>query len=456
MSTSCPKISPDMSVIDANSVTNMAKAVGATTCRNDSKNSQTSNSTAAEISASIMGLANANGNFTNNYSNVEAEASSIGCEQLAIMASQFDASSKKIACLIGSDSTSISTDLKSINSINFESGGDMTFDDTFDVIQNLKIKYVDIHNLSIETTNAISSEVQNALINSIDTLQESKSGVGSTPQGAKVLSDLKSKVTNETMNTIVNEKITQIKTTVDSANVLQFKSAGRLTFKKGVKINQDLMIDILANTLLSNSIDQVLSSVEKSSVDNATKISQKAENLGVDTLGRQAGDATEKILKAMPLSNATGISGIVGLIIVMFIVYKFGFPSVALGRTVSLAVMFLGLAGVIVMSVLTYFAFSYDKRYETKADAWKEKAMECLTIPDDKKQCDKKDVELEKYEPYSLGTKIIYVLALILSVVMLMFGINSYSKSEKGSSSENSSSSSISDLSSSSRAMIVN
>lgn len=294
-------------------VSQVAKSLGTQACATSADITQFSLAGNAYVNTPI---GDAGMGFKQSYS--DALTNTIGCEQLSIASKQFAASTKKISCLISKDSSNSSVDTLNTNTIEIGAGRDLNAEDIV-LDQKVKVKVVSVAQLSSDTKQAISDEVKNTALTVIDAVQESKSGMGATPQGSKAVSEAKTKLQNENFVNITDNTIKDVTVTTTTTNTVKINAGRDINFKKKFEATQDIVADIAATAILSNAVSTALESVASNIEETRMTLKQKAENLGADTLGRQAGEGLALMTKAQRESQYGPLSVIAIVVIVVVI-----------------------------------------------------------------------------------------------------------------------------------------
>jgi hypothetical protein len=403
----------------AESAQGILKAAGAQACNNNSRATQASASLEFQAEAGF-GLASMGGSA--NVSFADSASSSIGCDQIGVLSQQFASATKKIACFMNEDRTSKSTIVNNINRITFKSGGKLTIKGNVDINQNIEMKLVDLATLSTNVKQQISNEVYATAMQTADAIQTSKSGFGATPQGSKSISDLKTKITDENVTNIVNQTIRDLSITVNNKNEVIFESKDDLTLLKDFTVSQNLIVDITATAILTNSVDNVLKSFTQNASTQTAKMTQVAENLGAESLGKQAGDAAKAIIEARGKNSTYGIIGIIACIFVLGLFLKFAGVGKMLQKRGSIKpskgakivlgfIIFLGIGLMVAGGLLIKKAFiTYDEEYLKKMNEDLATFRKC--VEDKKTTCSIESID-EYKEPIALK---------ITSIVMTVFG----------------------------------
>lgn len=290
------------------------KSLGTQSCKNTSDISQVS----AAYTATMGGFGVSAG-VSGNASYSDSKVTSVGCEQVAVAAKQYLASTRKVACILNENVTTSSKSLTAGNSIIFRSqNGDINIDGPLKISQNIEITMIDLAQLSKQAKMSIADEVKQTALQVADTIQESNSGMGATPQGSKTVSDQKSEITSENVNNIVEKVINEVSITLNANNDILIETVNGDINLGETTMDQNILINLTATLITTNAIDTTLKSLATSMSLQESKARQAAENLGADTLGRQAGDAAVAIVKAQAEFGG-GLMGIIGGVIAVSI-----------------------------------------------------------------------------------------------------------------------------------------
>lgn len=313
MSGSCDNLgAPAPNDLD-DGVAQMAKAMGIRSCSNYNTSQQFSASARASIDT---GLGSASGSVSTSMANSITD--SVGCEQLFLSANQYASATKKISCLLTKNTAAVSDSTSNVNTIKLKAGKDLNAQD-IRLNQSISVKLIKLSSLTNEQKQEISDVVQKTALASIDAVQNSKSGIGATPQGSKVCTDNKAKMTQENLTNITNETINTISNTQSNTNEIVIEAGGNLNLFKTFEANQNIVVDIVATAILSNSVSTALSSFTSELSSLTAKASQSAENLGAESLGRQAGDAAAAIAAAEKTGTYSMLSAVaLAMVLVAF------------------------------------------------------------------------------------------------------------------------------------------
>jgi hypothetical protein len=400
-----------------NAAATLATAAGITTCKTSNKGSEAS--AGGEFSAGGFGVS-AGGSFYAGASTWDTQ--NTGCEQSTVATQQMYQSQRAIACALNESSASSSKGIKSINEVIVEAGRDLKVKN-FRVNQSQDVKIVDLTQLTQSQIGQISNAVKMAADAGVTALQESKMGMGASPQGQKVLSDIRQQLTSENIQQTVNRTLSEVSLNVELANKVLIK-AGRDISMEDAVFNQDIVLELTSNAILTNAVSSMLSNAADMQATATITAKQAAENLGAETLGRAAAEAIVELGKARVEAQSGSLMGLLGLlviIVVLGIVYKFfgGFAgkliqtwSLALLWVFGLAMFIGGISWLVsINKVQNELEAKSAEAYNKELDERKEKLQkqgqqfqeelakcgekcnaECAALKDDKDDPDKKEV----------------------------------------------------------------
>jgi len=311
MSDPCKSSSPPSKKEIKNAIPDILNALGTQACANHSDIQQASMAAAAQGGGFGISVG---GSVSGSYA--KSKVSSVGCEQVSLAAKQYLAATKKIACILNENVTTTTKQLTARNSIIFRSrNGNVNVGD-LKINQSIEIVMLDLTQLSTTAKNSIADEVKQTALQIADTVQESKSGMGATPQGSKSVSDERAEITSENINNVVERVINDISITADADNSILIETVNGDINLKDTDIDQNILINITAELITTSAVDNALQSIATSVSTQESKARQAAENLGADTLGRQAADGVAQIVKEQAAFGG-GMWGIIGGIIVL-------------------------------------------------------------------------------------------------------------------------------------------
>jgi preprotein translocase subunit SecG len=410
-----------------NAAAQIATALGATACATSSDIQQFSIAGSGYVNTPI---ADAGVNFKQSYS--DSLINTIGCEQLAIASTEFAASAKKISCFITKDTNNVNVSTKTVNTIVIEAGRDFISEAEIKLTQKAQVKVIQLTRLDQSTKNTMLNEVKTQTKNILDQIQDSKSGISATPQGSKAVSQARTNVEQVDFNQVVNDTVRDISINTDTQNIIKIKAGRDIIFKAKFEANQELLADVTAQVFLSTAVSAALESFTENLSETQTQIKQKAENLGADTLGTQAGDGIAKMTKAARESQfgATSIVFVIAAAIVAVIFLKkggggggtivvagtggSGGTTNVSGKSGGFGKVAIVLIGLIIGSLGIYASYKamqsftkeqYDKQYIEKVKAAEAKLKSCLDDPlipvaDNKKLCPIDNVEYNYDDDY--------------------------------------------------------
>jgi hypothetical protein len=211
-------------------------------------------------------------------------SSAVGCDQVIAMANSYYQSQQNISCVLRQTATSNQTTVTGINSINITAtDGDVYIEAPLTIDQKLKLTLVSLSQLSQEQKNEIAKTVKTTTDDIVKTLQDSKSGFGATPQGSKYISDTLSKIQNTNFDQSVSQTLNDITTSVQGGNTLNI-TGKNVRISKDTKFNQDLVLEIMATSILNDQITNTFNSMTEMTKKTTTDVGQKADNEGMPNL----------------------------------------------------------------------------------------------------------------------------------------------------------------------------
>jgi hypothetical protein len=222
----------------------------------------------------------------------------VGCEQLLINASTYDQAVTDVTCVLQKSSTSSITTVTGINKITFDTsnksgakGGDQNFkcgDKGFVINQSIDMDIITQMALSSDEVLNIANATKTVVSNVLDAAQKSKSGLGATPQGSKILSDASSDLTSDSYIAQMREQINSMSVNLSGSNEVSFTTGGgnlNITGNNCI-INQSIIIRLLATQIVNNALTSAFATVVSSDNTTFVKSDQQAENAGAESLSK--------------------------------------------------------------------------------------------------------------------------------------------------------------------------
>ena len=436
----CDNSNPTPSELEAASA-QLLKAMGTKGCDNTNSSIQGSTSAQATVSAPFV---NAGASVTASY--VDNFTHSIGCEQLTVAAKSFAKATKNISCMLMKTESTSDVKVSFVNDIAFLSEGDLVMTDVT-IDQSIDIRLVYLSNMSSAMKQEIANNVKAVATQALEAIQESKTGVGATPQGAKAISDEKIDVNDANISKTVENAIQKANFTVTGGNKLVFDKTD-ITFKN-VKIKQSTVADIAATIIMGSAIGSLLSGTNSVITEQTDKIVQKAENLGVDTLGRQAGDASVAMTKA--ITEGSNMMMIGAIILGVMILGGGGMGALTGGgersapkldskgdpipgtrkllpssNVIAVICIILGLSLGGFAAYKVWWVFKgYDDEYLNYLNTMEKDVKKCMVQEDaeDDTKCDFTKIKIKKYDNPIEG-KIGWIALACVSAMLLFFGLS--------------------------------
>ena len=213
----------------------------------------------ARAKASVGFLAKAEMSITYNKS------SSVGCEPLIISADSYYKNQQAINCTLKKSSAIIKKTLKAGNKIILDAGRDIKTECVeFIINQTIDINFVDMTKLSSEDVTEIAKATKDVITSATNNILEQKMELGATPQGAKDVKDKLTEINQTDYNALINETLNDINVEVNANNDIIIR-AGRDLILRGerCKFTQDIVIDVVSSTIITDSITKAFDSVSE-------------------------------------------------------------------------------------------------------------------------------------------------------------------------------------------------
>ena len=262
----------------------MAEGAGIESCKTSSSQSTSQTELQGEAEAdALMGLAGSmEMSFQAKTRTDSAEAATAGCEQVAIMAKRNLDTIEKIKCVMTQNQSAINIVGTSLNSIRFEVDDmQLLCSEGFNLNQRANVKVVSTNSFSDSQIQDITDTLVDTAKQNAETLLESKSGFGATPQGQKVLEDIVSKTQTTDYKQQVRQSVLSTTINLSAQNEVIFKGKKLiLNSKKQCSINQDAALDIVATSMLNSVMQNTFKEYTEKVREQVSKLEGKSESAG--------------------------------------------------------------------------------------------------------------------------------------------------------------------------------
>jgi len=300
----------------ANNIASTLQAAGVQACSTDQSDAQFS----AQMQGSVAGIGGANMSMQGHTNHT----ATIGCEQVAAISNAYKQTVNNITCTIKNNTNNITNSQNAINAINIEAGGNISINCdscsgpscasstggglSFD--QSINLSLVSKIQLSDSDVTSIANNTSAVCQGIVKAAQESTNGLGATPQGSKIIQTATNTISQQNFNEAITSAINNINVTQNANNSVTIKAGGNITIVgKQCTFNQDAVLNIIAEAIVSNVIQSTMQNVATAINTNDNSAEQKATNKGVEVLTNVAA----------PEQTSNPLNGI-GSMVVMIVV----------------------------------------------------------------------------------------------------------------------------------------
>ena len=258
-------------------------AMGIESCKT-TQNSESWNMAAAG-EMEIMGGLGGSASVAMNANGLKTGSSSVGCEQVLAIAKKNLDVVDKVKCTLQDTYLAISQAVSVMNEVAIDVGGNFEPVCDFTIDQQNKVTLAANITFS-ETAKQQMTDILDENIKDVTkALQESKSGYGATPEGAKMLEDINNKSIHGDYKADIKKIVETTSQLATENNKVTIKVRG--DFKPGgkyCKISQSNIAEFVASILLNQTISQVFSDYGKKVNEYAVTHQQEAENAGTPVI----------------------------------------------------------------------------------------------------------------------------------------------------------------------------
>ena len=288
----CPSPSPNPSDV-ANNIASTLDAAGIQACSTDQASTQFS----AQMQGSIMGMMQGNASVQASTN----KTSTVGCEQVSAISNAYKQTVNNITCTIKNNTNSIENAQNAVNAILIDAGKDIYIDcsgctnpttcaDSKDggglsFNQSINMKMVSSIQLSTNDVKSIANNTSAVCQGIAKVAMDSTNGLGATPQGQKSIQTATNTISQQNFNEAVTNAVNNIKVSQNADNTITIKAGGSIRIVgKQCTFNQDTVLDIVANAIISDVVQTTMQNVATAINTNDNEASQRAVNKGAEEL----------------------------------------------------------------------------------------------------------------------------------------------------------------------------
>jgi len=288
----CPSPSPNPSDV-ANNIATTLDAAGIQACSTDQASTQFS----AQMQGSFMGIMQGNASVQASTN----KTSTVGCEQVSAISNAYKQTVNNITCTIKNNTNSIENSQNSVNAILIDAGKDIYIDcsgctnpttcaDSKDggglsFNQSINMKMMSSIQLSTNDVKSIANNTSAVCQGIAKVAMDSTNGLGATPQGQKSIQTATNTISQQNFNEAVTNAVNNIKVSQNADNTITIKAGGSIRIVgKQCTFNQDTVLDIVANAIISDVVQTTMQNVATAINTNDNEASQRAVNKGAEEL----------------------------------------------------------------------------------------------------------------------------------------------------------------------------
>jgi len=259
----------------------LAKSLGVTACRKDYRGTTAEAQFSGEVDLLL-----ASANVAGGVKTTSMQNSAMGCEQVLAIADSYNKTISNISCTLSRSEYSSTKTLQTGNTITFEAGKDLNVNcPILKIDQNISVKFVSLESLNESEKTQITTAITDVIKKTDEAIQQSSSGVGAVAEGSKVAKDTTVDIQQQDYKEVVNETIKNMELKADAQNNITFKAGGNLTITGNqCELNQNIIIDIVAQNLVSTTLEKVFDGKISNAIDQISKTTQESKQLGQETL----------------------------------------------------------------------------------------------------------------------------------------------------------------------------
>ncbi len=294
----------------------IAEGMGIESCKTTKTNNTVIKDTQTKV---VMGLA---GSHKDKSTYIETTDTGVGCETVAIAIKETNNLKNAIACTLNNSENEDAYTTKGANTVSIIATGPGSSvrmncgQGALKIDQNINIKAVILKKLDSKEETEMAAATEAAVKNTAEAIQKIESGTSAVPIGGKSVDQQLNNIINQDFQKKVKNAIAKMEVDTQGENEIKIMAVngGIIDVRgAGCEMNQNVVIDLVAQNLASNIMNDTFSSVFKSLAENSSKIDQDTKALGVETLIGKGGSKWMTIIGFIVVA----IIGMVVLSVVM-------------------------------------------------------------------------------------------------------------------------------------------
>lgn len=243
-------------------------------------------------------------------------SSTLGCESLAVSAALFAQTKKSIAEILNCTCNMTTLNLELSNFMKVINYGTMNCD--LSMNQNIEGGIKIIGELSESQVNEIANLSKNFVDNSMQSILDRESEMGSTPTGDTTLQMKMSQLNEETSVQQMTTSINEIMMNIKFGNTMIFENFGTITGKSCV-FDQNILINLVSEAILTKGIETAISTDIFTEIKDIIETNRTLKDKGAGDMMEKGGTDYEDSNKQLG-ENAGDNTAVIGSLICLGII----------------------------------------------------------------------------------------------------------------------------------------
>jgi len=262
------------------------KAMGVESCKTTADKDEYNWATSAEMD--ILGGLGGSVSVGASGGGMKTSNTSVGCEQITAISKISVDVTDKIKCTLQENILEISQNVKAYNSLKLKAGKSLMMDcgkDGLQIDQQNQIKLKASISFSDQQISQVESTIKDGLKQTTDVIKSSTTGWGATPEGSKYIEETQEKIVKGEYDANIKKNIMTVSQMVTSGNEILMEAGGDIFIKgSSCKISQSNFVDLVAEIMYSNSMNDVFKEYYEKVREYDSKVSQTSDSAGAPTL----------------------------------------------------------------------------------------------------------------------------------------------------------------------------
>lgn len=185
---------------------------------------------------------------------------SIGCDQLAVVATKFVQTENVLTCIMNKHRQTVSMNVVGIQHIKWNtSAGTHIKCKNFIINQTMKIDYYEEGKFTSAAKQEMSDKLIDMVHEMVSTTQNTRSNTTKSAQGNKIFQDAMSQISDQITSKTMNEVVQESLNNIQARQEIELDWKGTQLDAENCEINQSVLLRAAVHNMMASAIDQTMS-----------------------------------------------------------------------------------------------------------------------------------------------------------------------------------------------------